>query len=219
MKIIYGFAALLAATAMVPANAAVTVHTSAFITGVTNYNGFEDIGATTSFPANTPYTEDGITVEYVGSAGIWTTSQIMEGNYSWYPSGGGIGYTKVTFGATNAIQFALGSGWFGGTPALQYEVLNAGNVIATGEITGVSNYTGFGYYGFSGMTMDELRLQVQPSGGAVFNPSAYEAGAYDAFSIGTAGAVPEPASWAMLIAGFGLTGAAMRRRRSTAVAA
>lgn len=32
------------------------------------------------------------------------------------------------------------------------------------------------------------------------------------------GAVPEPASWAMMIAGFGLTGAAMRRRR-VAVAA
>lgn len=30
--------------------------------------------------------------------------------------------------------------------------------------------------------------------------------------------VPEPASWAMLIAGFGLTGAAMRRRRHVAVA-
>ena len=30
---------------------------------------------------------------------------------------------------------------------------------------------------------------------------------------GLAGGVPEPASWAMLIAGFGLTGAAMRRRR------
>jgi len=29
----------------------------------------------------------------------------------------------------------------------------------------------------------------------------------------TGNAVPEPASWAMLIAGFGLTGAAMRRRR------
>jgi hypothetical protein len=28
------------------------------------------------------------------------------------------------------------------------------------------------------------------------------------------GGVPEPASWAMMIAGFGLTGAAMRRRRS-----
>ncbi|MBB6228664.1 hypothetical protein FHS79_002854 [Polymorphobacter multimanifer] len=34
----------------------------------------------------------------------------------------------------------------------------------------------------------------------------------------TAGAVPEPASWAMLIGGFGLVGAAMRRRRPTMVA-
>jgi hypothetical protein len=32
------------------------------------------------------------------------------------------------------------------------------------------------------------------------------------------GAVPEPATWAMLIAGFGLTGAAMRRTRSVRVA-
>jgi hypothetical protein len=32
------------------------------------------------------------------------------------------------------------------------------------------------------------------------------------------GAIPEPASWAMLIAGFGLTGAAMRRRRLLATA-
>jgi hypothetical protein len=31
--------------------------------------------------------------------------------------------------------------------------------------------------------------------------------------------VPEPASWAMLIAGFGLVGATMRRRRNAAVAA
>jgi hypothetical protein len=31
--------------------------------------------------------------------------------------------------------------------------------------------------------------------------------------------VPEPASWAMLIAGFGLTGAALRRRRTMAIAA
>jgi hypothetical protein len=33
------------------------------------------------------------------------------------------------------------------------------------------------------------------------------------------GGVPEPATWAMLLGGFGLTGAAMRRRRSMAVAA
>lgn len=38
-------------------------------------------------------------------------------------------------------------------------------------------------------------------------------------SFSAAGAVPEPASWAMLIAGFGLVGAAARRRRQTVVLA
>ena len=37
--------------------------------------------------------------------------------------------------------------------------------------------------------------------------------AFDANSWSIAAAVPEPASWAMMIAGFGLTGAALRRRR------
>jgi hypothetical protein len=37
--------------------------------------------------------------------------------------------------------------------------------------------------------------------------------------IGRPGSVPEPASWAMLIAGFGLTGAAMRRRTALAARA
>jgi hypothetical protein len=35
---------------------------------------------------------------------------------------------------------------------------------------------------------------------------------------GTRGAVPEPAAWALMITGFGLTGATLRRRRRTAVA-
>ena len=38
-------------------------------------------------------------------------------------------------------------------------------------------------------------------------------------AVGGGAAVPEPAAWAMLIAGFGLTGTAMRRRASRAVAA
>ena len=36
---------------------------------------------------------------------------------------------------------------------------------------------------------------------------------------GGAGAVPEPATWEMLIAGFGLVGAAARRRRAGSVPA
>jgi hypothetical protein len=45
-------------------------------------------------------------------------------------------------------------------------------------------------------------------------PSGYE----KLLFVDTGGAVPEPASWAMLIAGFGLVGAAARRRRATVAA-
>jgi choice-of-anchor A domain-containing protein len=43
-------------------------------------------------------------------------------------------------------------------------------------------------------------------------------GTYAGAGFGTAGGVPEPATWAMLIAGFGLVGLAMRRRRPGALA-
>ena len=47
---------------------------------------------------------------------------------------------------------------------------------------------------------------------------AFEAGAYDAVTLTNAipGGVPEPASWALMIAGFGLVGAAARRRKPVA---
>lgn len=46
----------------------------------------------------------------------------------------------------------------------------------------------------------------------------YWAAFNDITTSGATGAIPEPASWAMMIAGFGLVGATMRRRR-TAIAA
>lgn len=203
------------------ASAAVTVQTTDFLSGYTNYNGFEAT-AGAYLPANTPYTEDGITVEYVGDASIWTSSQAAEGSYSWYPSGGGYGYTKITFGGViNAVEFQGGSGWSDGNGlSMQYEVLNGGSVIATGSIGGVSTYTGFKYYGFSGAAFDEIRLQVQPPGyTGGFGGRAYEAGAYDAINFGgTVAGVPEPASWAMLITGFGMVGFAARRRRTAVTA-
>lgn len=41
--------------------------------------------------------------------------------------------------------------------------------------------------------------------------------AYDNFSFDLAGAVPEPSTWAMLIAGFGLVGVSARRRNRSRV--
>lgn len=77
--------------------------------------------------------------------------------------------------------------------------LNAGHSSASYDFTRVYNAGDF--FGFS----------INRGGSG---PTAY----YND-SIGanfTVSQVPEPASWAMLIAGFGLTGAAMRRRRTVA---
>ncbi len=50
----------------------------------------------------------------------------------------------------------------------------------------------------------------------IFGPDAYNGGVQNlVFSFD---AVPEPGTWAMLIAGFGLTGGALRRRRAIAAA-
>lgn len=58
-----------------------------------------------------------------------------------------------------------------------------------------------------------------PSEVIYVNGSLNEVDRAGRFVLGTAAVVPEPASWAMMIAGFGLVGAAARRRRNAAVAA
>lgn len=64
--------------------------------------------------------------------------------------------------------------------------------------------------------------QTEWSPGAVANIRLYEGalsqGEVDVLWRNPFGAVPEPASWAMLVTGFGLTGAAIRRRRRTQTA-
>ncbi|MCU0892685.1 MAG: PEPxxWA-CTERM sorting domain-containing protein [Sandarakinorhabdus sp.] len=69
---------------------------------------------------------------------------------------------------------------------------------------------------FWGLTSDrQIRsIAFGPGGGTTISVSFV----MDNLTIGNAGAVPEPASWAMLIAGFGLVGATARRRRRTVTA-
>ncbi|GAA4211974.1 hypothetical protein GCM10022253_00610 [Sphingomonas endophytica] len=70
----------------------------------------------------------------------------------------------------------------------------------------------------------ELKIDRSDSPGR--NEIPYQAGAGStrfsnssvfSFAISTASAVPEPTSWALMICGFGLTGAALRLRRRTAL--
>jgi hypothetical protein len=55
-------------------------------------------------------------------------------------------------------------------------------------------------------TPSSLSLSFNSTGGSPYSASA-------TLSVPPAGAVPEPASWALMIVGFGLIGGAMRRRK------
>ena len=90
-----------------------------------------------------------------------------------------------------------------------------GNVLATLSL--VNNFQpGCGYCAWTptGISFAGIAKSIDFAGGANFV-------GYDNITLGSAiaGGVPEPTSWALMIAGFGLTGAAMRRRRSVAAVA
>ena len=56
-----------------------------------------------------------------------------------------------------------------------------------------------------------------------WGPNGYDVGLdnirFDVRAIDSGSAVPEPATWAMMIAGFGLAGAGLRRRRASLIPA
>jgi hypothetical protein len=63
----------------------------------------------------------------------------------------------------------------------------------------------FNVMGTQGETFSKIRLES-------INTNSFE---IDNLAVKAGGVVPEPATWAMLIAGFGLVGASMRRQRQT----
>ena len=94
-----------------------------------------------------------------------------------------------------------------------YDGLNAtGNVLATLNLTRQfdSGCTAGTYCNWSpiGVTFSGIAKSIDFGGGADYV-------AYDDVTFGSAtpGGVPEPATWAMLIGGFGVVGGALRRQR------
>lgn len=214
---------------------ALVLETNSFIASSSIFNGFEAIASSPNLnpvnfifgPANTPYSEGGLTVTYVGmlpNNGVSTKINGFipgSGQFGWY--GVGSGYTDVALtngGTFDAVQFLAGSGFGYGAGSLVYEVLNNGLVVLTGEvpIRNHGNDRDMTYYGFSGGGFDEVRLQVLFFGGSFQGTPNLEAGVFDSFS--AVQAVPEASTWAMMILGFaGISFLAYRRRDERAVLA
>jgi hypothetical protein len=109
----------------------------------------------------------------------------------------------------------------------------SGTIFDVGPGTVVSTGINFGYNGWADTvvryeflfphTASDFTLSIR-FGGPGFQGGFDESWGIDNFALsaivdsGGGGVVPEPATWAMMIAGFGLVGAALRRRREAATA-
>lgn len=210
--------------APIPAHADVIPVSGSFIVP-THFNGFEAIGAHNGTPEapvwTGPYTEGGITVEHVGGDKIVTTYQ-HDGQYSWYDGSPFGGYTRIRmadYGAMDAFQFDATSQLIqpiGAGIPFYYQLLLGGQVVATGSFGSLcdTQVTCFNTYGFKGGQFDEVRLQAnlfltEFDGGSQHPDVLLLDNLY-------AREVPEPASWALMIAGLGVAGGALRRRHQRA---
>jgi hypothetical protein len=190
-----------------PVQASIVVQNTNFITTPTHFNGFEALSGY-SYSANSVHSEGGINVSYVGAATLFT-GDLLEGQRSWYPNGGGDGYTKISLADGSDfqnVQFLASSGFLGAY-SINYRLMNDGLEVATGNIARTDASAHF--FGFSGFGFDEVDLQatryLQP-----FSPDAYEGLILDNISVEQHD-VPEPASVALF--GLGLIGALAGRRK------
>jgi hypothetical protein len=161
----------------------------------------------------------GVTVSTTGSAYLHTGST---GSYAAAPAGDTSQYLALGTGGTATIDF---SGWSHNISSLSVylgsidsynmiEVLNrAGAVIKT--ITG-NDLPGQNGDWYASATNRRLTLNFDQSDnvGALRFSSTGVAFEFDSIGASVAG-VPEPANWALMIGGFGLIGATMRRRQRT----
>ena len=173
-----------------PSAAQELVTNGGFETG--NFNGFTQTG-------NTGYTT-------VTPAPLFVASGAYGATFGPVGSTGGITQTLSTnAGQSYLISFDL-QNLFGGTPNF-YEVLFGGVSLFT-----ATNSAAFGYTNFS-TTATALGVSTDLAFNFRHDPTFF---ALDNVSVTAVnGAVPEPATWAMMLIGFGAMGVSMRRRRRT----
>lgn len=202
-----------------------------------NYNGAgpQTVGPIT-WTSGSPASLFGWTGTYnFGTNGSWDNTPLIGLNNGADPISGGYSTMTITF-ANPVSGFLAELNWRLGTTAGNSTIMLArdvnGNVLTHSEWApntdrhyywplsnnGNFNVVNPGYFGFT--FANPVIKSVEFSNGhvAARNMSFIGPGGGGGGG-GGGGTVPEPASWAMLIAGFGLVGAMQRRHRPVRVAA
>ena len=131
----------------------------------------------------------------------------FSGNYLYGVGTGFLEITRAGGGTFSGLEFIIGSGYYESTSNLSWEALLGGNSVGSGSsILGIGTVVGF-----SGSAFDTLRYTE------TFNGDHAPAIDSVVAQFKAGGAVPEPATWALMVLGVGLTGAAMRRKQQAQV--
>jgi len=136
------------------------------------------------------------------------TLTTLNGNIS-----GGAFFDKVTStGATSTFTFANGTNAFGGTFDLGIANFGSGVKFILDNTTyagAIKNYP-TGFFGLiSDTTFTSITLGSATTGQEIYKLTNLVVGQSD-----IPGAVPEPATWALMILGFGAVAGALRQRRA-----
>lgn len=194
-----------ALTLSAPALAATTIYTNAGTfsaalgTSFTDtysdpgYSFIQSDAAMTAVVGETRYETTGFTDWNIVSTGYYCAG--CNGSFTLY-------FDNTSYGTTDGV--------FGVSVDVQFNASDLYDAFVTFGDGSTQNYVGVSA-GFYGITSDLLITSIAfgPNGGSSSTSGSF---AIDNLTIGSAGAVPEPASWAMMIGGLAVVGATMRRR-------
>ena len=189
---------------------------------VVNFAGLSQAGSGFDSMASTSYRQGGLTFEVLPGGNYGTVLGFWNDSDPSHPLGGAATTSLTSYYATSEVTITPVSGlfslksidlaqWGAGQPGpssvITFSGLKANNSTVTQSFT-VPNNSGsptlatYSFSGFNGLK------QVS------FTQGTYAAGGGWQFDNVNTGGVPEPATWAFLIVGFGLVGAATRGARS-----
>jgi hypothetical protein len=173
--------------------------------------GLAAVGAASASAAPVLLADNGHYYEYVGDSLTWGDALATAATRSY---AGRTGYlATITSDAENSFLYTLSTdGWIGATD----QAVEGEWRWAAGPETGQLFYkAGTGTLTYAHWNINE------PNNLGGENVAQYNGGGWNDLGGGTrgyfveySGAVPEPATWAMALAGFGAVGSALRRRQS-----